>query len=257
MIAVQRVAAPAEIIIQTLRGKHVINPVVEALKRKEGSLFISFCSMVKNHIKNHFNAIGIQLPNQPLQFITFPVKLFLCSIAGVRCKKANRIISPVIQKHPAVNLTPSHRLIKLKYRHKLHCGDSQILKVWNFFPDPRKGSRMFNSGRGILRKSPDMKLIDNQILNRSDRIHMIPPVKIIDHYSGPVPMILIRLFSPYALSGNCSCIGIQKWLCFVINKTLFRSIWTIHPVSVLKIINIQSKNDHGIDTTDPVMLRKR
>ena len=102
-----------------------------------------------------------------------------------------------------------------------------------------------------------MQLIDNQILNRSDRIHMIPPVKIIDHYSGPVPMILIRLFSPYALSGNCSCIGIQKWLRFVINKTLFRSIWTIHPVSVLKIINIQSKNDHGIDTTDPVMLRKR
>ena len=71
---------------------------------------------------------------------------------------------------------------------------------------------MSDIGGRILGKSADMKLVYDQILNRSDRIHMIAPVKIIDNHSCPVLMVLIRLFAPYALSGDCFCIRIQKWL---------------------------------------------
>ena len=102
-----------------------------------------------------------------------------------------------------------------------------------------------------------MKLIYNQILNRFHRICMIAPIKIIHHNPGMVVMILIWLLPPYTLSGYRSRIRIQKRFCFVKNQTLFRIMHSIHTVRILKIINIQSKHNHRINTADSIMLRKR
>ena len=126
MIAIQRVTTSTEVIIPASRRQHIINPVIKSFKRKEWSFFISFCRMIKDYIQNHLNAIGIQFPNQRLKFITFPIELFLCRITGVRCKKTHRIISPVIQKHPAVHLAPPHSLIKFKNWHQFHSCNSKF-----------------------------------------------------------------------------------------------------------------------------------
>ena len=48
----------------------------------------------------------------------------------------------------------------------------------------------------------------------------------------------------------------QRFL-FIKNKTLLGVIRSIHSICIFKIIDIQSENKHGINPSDPVMLRKR
>ena len=257
MIAVQRIAAAAEIIIPASRRQHIINPVIKTFKRKDRPFFISFRRMVEHYIQDHLDPAGIQFPDQGFQLISLPVKLFFRGITGVWCKKAHRIIAPVIQKHPAIDFTPSHGFVKLKNGHQLHGCDSKILQIRNFFPDSRKGSRMRHARRSVSGKAPDMELINDQILNRPDRIHMVSPVKIIDHHSGPVFMILIGPFPPDALTRNRPRIRIQKRFGLIKNQAIFRRIGAIYPVSILKIADIQAKYNHGINASDPVVFRKR
>ena len=86
---------------------------------------------------------------------------------------------------------------------------------------------------------------------------MISPIKIINYHPRPVLVIQIGLFTPDTLTGNCSCIWIQQRFLFIKNKTLLGVIRSIHSICIFKIIDIQSENKHGINPSDPVMLRKR
>ena len=102
-----------------------------------------------------------------------------------------------------------------------------------------------------------MKLVNDQILYGPDRIDVSAPVEIIDHDPRPISVILTGLFSPDTLTGDRSGVRIQKWPFFLKNQPSSRVIRSVHPVSILKITDIQPEHDHGIDASDPVMLRKR
>ena len=117
MITVQGIAAAAEIIIFSVRSQHIINVIVKAFEREKRPILISFCRMIKDHIQDHFDPVFMKIPDQPLQFCTFPVILLFRGITGIRRKKAYRIIAPVIQKLPAVYSTHVPGFVKFKYRH--------------------------------------------------------------------------------------------------------------------------------------------
>ena len=55
VIAVQGVAAAAEIIVFSVRGKHIVNVIVKSLKGKERSFFIPLCRMIEYHIQDYLD----------------------------------------------------------------------------------------------------------------------------------------------------------------------------------------------------------
>ena len=57
MVTVDGVPAPAEIVIIPIRGKHVIDIIVNSFEREKRSVFIAFRSMIENNVQNDFNAI--------------------------------------------------------------------------------------------------------------------------------------------------------------------------------------------------------
>lgn len=61
--------------------------------------------MVEYYIKNDFNSIFIQGLYEFFQLQPFLIVFDLGSIAGIRRKKAYRVIAPVIQQLPAVYLS--------------------------------------------------------------------------------------------------------------------------------------------------------
>ena len=69
VVAVQRIATPAEVIVVPIGGEHVIGLVVNATIRDIGSLLVAFGSMVEHHVENHLNAVGVQLFHQILQLV--------------------------------------------------------------------------------------------------------------------------------------------------------------------------------------------
>ena len=114
---------------------------------------------------------------------------------------------------------------------------------------------MLHTRRRIFCKAANMKLIDHQIAHISGRLRHLTPVKGILYHSGPV--VTFQLLSPGMFSDDCSCIRIQQNLFPVKQKTFPRIAGTVHPVGIFKFLNIQAKDNHGIDITNLIGCRKR
>ena len=66
VVAVQRIAAAAEVVVKTFRGQHVIDIVVKTLKREKWTVFIALGRMVEHHVQIDLNPMGIEQMDQPL-----------------------------------------------------------------------------------------------------------------------------------------------------------------------------------------------
>ena len=144
MVAVEGVAAAAEIIILPVRREHVIDPVVKALEAEARPLFVALRRMIEHHVQDHLDPVFMQRPDQLLEFRPLPVVLAGRRIAGIRRKKADRIVPPVIQQLLSVRFPGVHGFVKFKYRHQLHRVDAKLLQIGDLFLQPGKGSLMGN-----------------------------------------------------------------------------------------------------------------
>ena len=199
----------------------------------------------------------MKLPDEIFKLRPFPVILLTRRVSCVRCKKSNRVVAPVIQKRPAADFTFSHRLVEFKHRHQLNRSDAKRLQVGDFFPDTLKRSRKLHARGGMLCKTAHMHLINNQLLHRLFRLSGVTPVEIVEHHPPMITLLPVGLFSPDALLRHRPRIRIQKHFCFIINQPFFRDVRPVHPIGVLKIVNIQTEHDHRIYPPDPVIFRKR
>ena len=86
---------------------------------------------------------------------------------------------------------------------------------------------------------------------------MFSPVKITPYDPGTIAVFLVVFSSPAALSGDCVGVGIQKNPCLIKNKPARGIVRAVQPIGILKLLDVQTKDNHGIDKTDPVSIRKR
>ena len=71
-------------------------------------------------------------------------------------------------------------------------------------------------------------------------------------------MISVRFFdSPDILTGDCTCIRIQQNLVFVKQQPGTRIARAVDPIGVLKLLDVQIENNHGVYIADLIRLRKR
>src|SRR5699024_2714524 len=82
------------------------------------------------------------------------------------------------------------------------------------------------------------------------------PVKIGADDPGAVSVGGAVCMAPAALSGNGAGVGIQKNFCAVEAKPLLFIKRAVQAVRIFKFFDIQSEYNHGIDKTDPVIVRK-
>lgn len=57
MITVHDIATATEIIIVSIRCQDIINIIINSLKRKTWTMFISLCRVVKYNIQDNFDSI--------------------------------------------------------------------------------------------------------------------------------------------------------------------------------------------------------
>ena len=146
MIAVQCVAASAEIIIFSLRRKDIVNIIIKSLETEIRSIFISFCRMIEYNIQNNLDSIFVELPDQFLQLPSFFLKIIQCRIIIIWRKVTDSIIPPVLQKRVPVDFSGIDRLVKFKYRHQFHRVDAELFQIRNFFLQSLKSSSMLHIG---------------------------------------------------------------------------------------------------------------
>ena len=106
-------------------------------------------------------------------------------------------------------------------------------------------------------KPAHMHLIDDQILHRNQRLSVFLPVKVIPDHSCLVDCSSFTGCPPHALSGHCLGIDIKQNILFIKKETNLGVIGAIQPIGIFKILNVQSKDYHGINLSDLVIFRKR
>ena len=193
MIAVERVAAAAEVVVVSVRRQHVVDVVVETLEGDHGSVLVAFCRVIENDIEEALDPVPVQFADQFLQLIAVLGRFVAHRVAGVRREEADRIVSPVIEQRPAVHHALVSRLVEFKDRHQLHCVHPQVPEIRDLFHQSVERSRPFDAGGRMPREAADMKFIDDQILHRLAGKLRVAPVKAAFHDAGLVEAVFIQL----------------------------------------------------------------
>ena len=254
VIAVNRIAAAAEVIVVSLRRQHVIDVIVKALEGNHGTVPVSLCRVVKHHVQDALDAVLMKLPDEFFQFMALVVVFLLRCIAGVRRKECYRIVSPVVEQLLSVMFSGALHLVKLKDRHEFNRIDPQFLEIGNLFHNAPEGARRTDAGGIVFCKPADMQLIDDQILRHKPGIPIPSPVKHGSDHSSLIESLIFR--TPIALSRHGHGIDIQKGLFLFKPQSLFRIPGPVQTVGILKIFDIQAEDNHGPDLPDAAVLRE-
>jgi len=106
-------------------------------------------------------------------------------------------------------------------------------------------------------ESAHMKLIDDQVLHRDLGIGAVAPVKIIGDDTGLVVAVHERTFAPLALAGHCFGIRVNQETGRIKQKAAAGVISAIDTEGIFEFLNIEAKDDHGVDIADAVIIRIR
>ena len=102
-----------------------------------------------------------------------------------------------------------------------------------------------------------MELINHQILHGDPGICLQAPVKVVPDDPGLIEGAGRVQGAPYTLAGDSPGIDIQQYILPAEAKPVLRVPGTVRPVGVLKFLDIQIEDHHGIDIADPVAVRER
>ena len=229
MVAVEHIAAAAEVVIFAVRRKHIIDIVVNSLKGEERSQLVALGGVVEHNVENNLNAIGFEVANQLLELGALAVVLVTVNgfVAGIRRKKADSVVAPVIIELLALKGAVRAHFVKLKNRHQLNGVDSQLLEVGNLFADTGKGAAVLNAGALVHRKASDVKLINNQFLKRNRGRLKVAPVVVLKHHARLVDALILLRLAPAALTGDRLGVGVEDIFCLVKHQTLFGVVGTV------------------------------
>ena len=185
------------------------------------------------------------------------IVLYHGRVAGVRRKKAHRIVPPVIVQLHAIHHAGALHLIELKNREKLDRVDAQILQVRNLLAQSLERAACRHPGRGIPGESSYMCLIYNQILRRNLRKRHFPPVKIILHHTGVIHKTLatLRTLAPVPLPCHRLRKRIQQHIVLVKQQPPGHIIRSVQLKRIFKFINLQAEYQHCERVANVICLR--
>jgi hypothetical protein len=111
----------------------------------------------------------------------------------------------------------------------------------------------------MLRKGPDMHLIDDEILGRILQRLVPLPVIVLVHKLSPMRkgVLRIRLSAPYGTAGYRFGIRIQQDPVLIVSQAPGRVIHAVKAVAVFGRLDIDPEDHHGVDIADAEFLRKR
>ena len=189
MVAVQGIAAPAEIIVFPVRGEHVVDIVVKSFETEGRADLIALGGVIEHHVQDHVDLVVVERFYEFFQFHPFPVVFDPGGVACIRGEETDRIVPPVIQKVVAVDVPHVPHLVKFKYGHQLDRVDPQLLQIGDLFFQPTEGSGVINLCGRRLGESAHMELVDHQVFHGDGLAAFQSPVKVVLYHAGAVAVL--------------------------------------------------------------------
>src|SRR4029078_4733050 len=96
VIAVESIAAAAEVVVKALRRKHVIGLIVQTAERDGRTVLVAFSRVIEHDVENDFDAVAMQLVDHGFAFVGLEAELSGGSVAGVGGAEGDRVVTPVV-----------------------------------------------------------------------------------------------------------------------------------------------------------------
>ena len=253
VIAVEGIAAAAEIVILSARSQHVVDTVVDTLETHEGTGAVALCGMVENYIQIDLDLVFFQKPDQSLELGSLLVVLNGGRVRCIRRKKGNCIVSPVFKETFPVYSAGIDRLIKLEDGHQLYSRDPKALQMGDLLDNAGEGAGIAHAGGPVAGKSAHMHFIDDGILHLcAGEISFLPDKVVLDD-TGVIGTRLLGC-APGPLSCDSLCVGVKDQFFAVKKKALRRIIGAVETITVFKLFNVELIDKNGIDPACTIAL---
>src|SRR5210317_235193 len=145
--------------------------------------------MVEHHIEDYLYTGLMQCLDHVFEFSHLVAVFIVTSVGSFGGAEGDRAVTPEIQK-----FLTAYRIyigvfifIEFGYGHQFHSRDAQLQQVGYFFNYTGKGAGMLYIGTGMLRKPPDMHLVDDRVLQGDLQGPVILPVKMVVNYKAAPP----------------------------------------------------------------------
>ena len=183
MIAVNSISATREIhvVFFITVYKKIIKCIIKTTETKSNTVFIAFCSVIKNNIKNYFYSIFVHFFNQLLKLTDTSPRSFICGKICFWCKETHCAVAPIVF-HPFTSAgiyVGIFKLVKFFNGHKFNCCNSQILKIWQPFHKSVVSSRTAYTIPLAGCKTFKMSFINNCVFHWTVNWLITFPVKIV------------------------------------------------------------------------------
>ena len=260
IVAVQRVAATAEVIVAAVGLEHVVGLVVDAAIGDGRAVLSTLGSMVEHHVEHDLNAILVQSFHQVLQLVHLHAETSRRGVGGLRCEEADVAVAPQVAKGLSVNGRHELvlKLVKLMDGHQLHTVDTQFLEIRNLLDNACKGAFVLHPRSSATGEVAHVHFIDDEVIDGRLQGQVFLPVEVVQHNACPIgiDIVLIGLLSPHVSPGNHHGIGVEQDLRLVEVVTFFRLVGAVHAETVFYVFIVQVEDNHRKHVAQAELLEK-
>ncbi len=175
VIAVDRVAAAAEVLVRAVVVQHVIDAVFEALEAERGACFVAFGRVVEDDVENHFDAGGVELADHFLELPHLVAGLVARHVAAVGREERHGVVAPVVRADRLGAVGFFDR--ELVDRHQLDRRDTERFQIRNFFDDAGVGAGLLDVARRAAREAADVRFVDDRFGERAAEMAVALPIE--------------------------------------------------------------------------------
>ena len=261
LVAIERVAATAEVQVIAVGGEQIVGFVVESAERNDRSGRITFRGVVEDDIENDLDARSVEALDQIFEFVDLLPLIAACGEARFRCAEGQRAVTPVIaERFAGVGvLAKILVLVELEDRHEFHAIDPQLDQVGNFLPQPVVCPGMSHAGRCVPCETAHMHFVDDEVGDRKVERAIVPPVEVIFRYASAVreDVGFARRTAKNRATADGAGKGIKENVAAVEAVAGMRVERTVHAVAVFDFVRIEIEDHHGKDIAHAEFRRKR
>ena len=181
MVAVERVAAPAEVAVVTVRREQVVGLVVQPAEGNGRAPLVALRGVVEDHVEDHLNTLGMAGLDQVFEFVHLAPLHSARRIARLGCMESHRAVSPVVAKPFArvrigmVVLV----LVELENRHQLDAVDAERFEVGELFAQSVERSRVDDPRRCMPGEAADVQFVNDQLFDRQIERPVVFPIEVV------------------------------------------------------------------------------
>ena len=248
VVAVQRVAASAEVEVRAVGRQHVVGLVVDAPVRDVRSALVALGGVVEHHVEHHLDAVAVQLLHHVLQLVHLHGEASRRGVGGLGCEESDVAVAPQVVERMAVDGRGAVvlELVELVYGHQLDAVHAQLLQVGNLLDDAGEGAAMPDARGRAAREVAHVHLVHDEVVDGRLQRHVVLPVEVVEHHAGPVLVqaVPVGLLSPHVAPYDELRVGVEQYPGLVEPVTLLGLEGAVHAEAVLDVLVVEVEDNH-------------